>query len=38
VFPDALTAFAFAYADQNENDFKSFTNAIKTGRITAKEG
>jgi uncharacterized protein (DUF2252 family) len=38
VFPDALTAFAFAYADQNENDFKRFTNAIKTGRITAKEG
>jgi uncharacterized protein (DUF2252 family) len=38
VFPDALTAFAFAYADQNESDYKKFAKAIKTGRISAKEG
>jgi len=38
VFPDALTAFAFAYADQNESDYKKFMKAIKTGRISAKEG
>ena len=38
VFADALTAFGFAYADQNESDYKTFTSAIKSGRISAKEG
>jgi len=38
VFPDALTSFAFAYADQNESDYKRFMHAIKSGRISAKEG
>ena len=38
VFPEALTEFGFAYADQNESDYKAFTKAIKTGRISAKEG
>ena len=38
VLPDALTAFAHAYADQNEEDYKKFTKAIKSGRISATEG
>jgi uncharacterized protein (DUF2252 family) len=38
VFPDALTSFAFAYADQNESDYEKFTDAIKTWRISATEG
>ena len=38
VFADALTAFAFAYADQNDSDYKEFTKAIKSGRISAAEG
>jgi uncharacterized protein (DUF2252 family) len=37
-FSDALTAFAFAYADQNESDYKKFKHAIKSGRISATEG
>lgn len=38
VFSDALTSFAFAYAGQNETDFKRFTKAIDSGRVSAREG
>ena len=38
VFVDALTEFAYAYADQNQSDYEAFTAAIATGRIEAKEG
>ena len=32
-FDDAISGFAVAYADQNEADYKAFTNAIKAGRF-----
>jgi hypothetical protein len=38
VFSNALTKFAFAYADQNEKDYKQFKKAIDSGRISAREG
>jgi uncharacterized protein (DUF2252 family) len=38
VFADALTEFAFAYADQAQRDFESFTAAIASGRIEVQEG
>lgn len=38
VFADALTEFAYAYADQAQQDFDAFTAAIASGRIEAKEG
>ncbi|MCL1588095.1 MAG: DUF2252 domain-containing protein [Actinomycetia bacterium] len=38
VFSDAFATFASAYADQNENDYKEFKEAIKSGRISATEG
>jgi len=34
----ALGAFAEAYADQTEEDFKAFTTAIASGRLTAETG
>lgn len=37
-FPEALTEFAHAYADQNDRDYKAFTDAIASGRIESKEG
>ncbi len=37
-FPDAVTEFAFAYADQNQSDYEAFTAAIAMGRIKATEG
>jgi hypothetical protein len=36
-FDRALGAFAEAYADQNERDFDAFTEAVRTGRLTAAE-
>jgi len=30
---DAMVRFAFAYADQNEKDFKALAEAAKSGRI-----
>jgi uncharacterized protein (DUF2252 family) len=36
VFDQALTPFAEAYADQNERDHAALVNAIRTGRVTAK--
>ena len=38
VFADALTEFAYAYADQGEQDYEAFAAAIASGRIEAKEG
>jgi uncharacterized protein (DUF2252 family) len=38
VFDQAITAFAAAYADQNERDHKALVNAVASGRITAEPG
>ncbi len=38
VFADALTEFAYAYADQAQRDYEAFTAAIASGRIEAEEG
>ena len=35
-FEDALSAFAVAYADQNERDYAKFIAAIRAGRIKAE--
>jgi hypothetical protein len=37
-FDRAVTKFAAAYADQNERDHEALVHAVKSGRITAKEG
>jgi uncharacterized protein (DUF2252 family) len=37
-FDQALTRFAFRYADQNELDWKTFNRAIKDGRLEARAG
>jgi uncharacterized protein (DUF2252 family) len=37
-FDRAVTDFSERYADQNERDFKAFTKAISSGRLTAVEG
>jgi uncharacterized protein (DUF2252 family) len=37
-FDEALTKFAFRYADQNETDWKAFKRAIKDGRLEAVTG
>ena len=36
-FEDALSAFAVAYADQNERDYAKFMAAIRAGRIAAEK-
>jgi hypothetical protein len=36
VFDKAITAFAAAYADQNERGHKSLVNAVASGRLTAE--
>ncbi len=38
VFVDAVTAFAEAYADQNEKDHVAFKAAIDDGRLRAESG
>jgi Uncharacterized protein conserved in bacteria (DUF2252) len=38
VFDRAIAQFAVAYADQNERDHQSLTDAVKSGRITAEHG
>jgi uncharacterized protein (DUF2252 family) len=38
VFDRAITQFATAYADQNERDYQSLVDAVKSGRITAEPG
>jgi len=37
-FEQAMTDFSERYADQNERDFKAFTTAVRSGRLTALEG
>jgi uncharacterized protein (DUF2252 family) len=37
-FDQSITDFSERYADQNERDFKAFTKAIHSGRLTATEG
>jgi uncharacterized protein (DUF2252 family) len=37
-FDEALVAFAKAYADQTERDYKVFKAAVKSGRLPAKKG
>ena len=37
-FDQAITDFAERYADQNEQDYRAFTNAIRSGRLQALEG
>ena len=38
VFDQAITAFATAYADQNERDYQGLCQAAAAGRITAEHG
>ena len=38
VFDHAITAFAQAYADQNEQDYNPLVSAVKQGRVVAKKG
>ncbi len=38
IFDDAIASFAAAYADQNDDDYRAFTEAIRAGRIETKEG
>ena len=37
-FDQSVTDFSERYADQNERDYKTFTKAIRSGRLTAVEG
>ena len=38
VFDRALADFAVTYADQNERDYASLTEAVRDGRIKVQEG
>ena len=37
-FDQSITDFSLAYADQNEEDFQEFVNAVESGRLQALEG
>ena len=37
-FDQSITDFSARYADQNDQDYRAFTDAVHTGRITALEG
>ena len=37
-FDDSLAAFAVTYADQNDRDYESFLDAIRSGRVPAEPG
>ncbi len=37
-FANAVTDFAYAYADQNQRDYDAFTAAIASGRIDSSDG
>ena len=37
-FDKSITDFSERYADQNERDYRAFTEAIRTGRLQALEG
>jgi uncharacterized protein (DUF2252 family) len=38
VFDRSVAEFARAYADQNERDYQSLVDAVKSGRVTAEPG
>jgi hypothetical protein len=37
-FDRAMVEFSHAYAEQNERDYKTLADAVKSGRITAQTG
>ena len=37
-FDEALAAFALAYADQNDRDYRSFLDGIRSGRVRSEPG
>ena len=37
-FDTSITDFSERYADQNEQDYEEFVNAVKSGRLKAVEG
>ncbi|HEV2373441.1 MAG TPA: DUF2252 domain-containing protein [Streptosporangiaceae bacterium] len=37
-FDESITDFAERYADQNEQDYQEFVNAVQSGRLAATEG
>ena len=37
-FDKAIVDFSERYAEQNERDYRSFTDAVRTGRLEAIEG
>ena len=37
-FDTSITDFSQRYADQNERDYQEFVNAVKSGRLEAREG
>jgi hypothetical protein len=37
-FDKAIAAYAEAYAEQNAADFAAFTDAVRSGRLTAQPG
>ena len=37
-FDKSITDFSERYADQNEHDYQQFVNALKSGRLEAREG
>ena len=37
-FDDSVAAFAVSYADQNDRDYESFLDAIRSGRVPAEPG
>jgi hypothetical protein len=37
-FDRAIADFSAAYADQNEHDYRAFTAAVNSGRLTAQTG
>jgi hypothetical protein len=37
-FDRSITDFSARYADQNEQDFQAFVQAVRSGRLQAVEG
>ena len=37
-FDTSITDFSHRYADQNEQDYQEFVNAVESGRLEAVEG
>jgi len=37
-FDQSITNFAERYAEQNERDYRAFTEAVRSGRLEALEG